>query len=314
MNSENPSSIPPLDETPDEVIPVVAHLDLAPKPMANAIMEHLDYTPPATAIQDAEPAKPTMIDHVHNGLWHWILPSMFLLSMCVIILYATPYLVYHWRLLDAQADAESQYLKRCAELKADAEHADARLDVLDKRVHLTSLGFREVARKVLPNVVNVANYRDPKRAELGVFAKKNIVHDPDNDQKYVQSGVGSGLIIKPGVILTNYHVIKGSQRLRVSFASGLSIGIDPDAVSGDAITDLAIIKLPANLPAGIKDEAQQVATFADSDKDVQVGDWAACYRQPARPAPNRHARHHQCEGSPVEYARPRRTVSNRRRH
>ena len=69
-------------------------------------------------------------------------------------------------MLDAQADAESLYLRRRAELKAEAEHAeDARLDVLDKRVHLTSLGFREVARKVLPNVVNVANYRDPKKAE-----------------------------------------------------------------------------------------------------------------------------------------------------
>jgi len=276
MNNDNPSAIPPLEDTPNDAFPITSQTEQD----ACAITARATFPTPVPDASPAEPAKPTAMDRVHNGLWNWILPAMFLLSMCTIILYAVPYLVFHWRLLDAQADAESQYLRRRAELKAEAEHADARLDVLDKRVHLTSLGFREVARKVLPNVVNVANYRDPKKAEFGGFAKKNLVHDPENDQKYVQSGVGSGLIIKPGVILTNYHVIKGAQRLRVSFASGLSIGIDPDAVAGDAITDLAIIKLPAKLPPGIQEEAQNVATFADSDKDVQVGDWALAMGSP----------------------------------
>ena len=50
----------------------------------------------------------------------------------------------------SQAEAEAIYQKRRAELKAEAEHADERLDLLDKRVHLASLGFREVVRKVAP--------------------------------------------------------------------------------------------------------------------------------------------------------------------
>jgi serine protease Do len=51
-------------------------------------------------------------------------------------------------------------------------------------------------------------------------------------------------------------------------------------VASDAITDLAIIRLPADLPAALKEEAQNVATFADSDKDVQVGDWALAMGSP----------------------------------
>jgi serine protease Do len=48
----------------------------------------------------------------------------------------------------------------------------------------------------------------------------------------------------------------------------------------DAMTDLAVIRLPSDLPAGLKEEAQQSAVFADSDKDVQVGDWALAIGSP----------------------------------
>ena len=270
-------SLPHASETP--TIPVTPNLELgaAAPPLACAIM-----APPAVflATPVETPAKPSVADRVAGGLWNCVLPSMFLLSMLVLTLYGVVHALHYWRLLDAQADAESVYLKRRAELKADAEHADARLDILDKRVHFTSLGFREVVRKVTPKVVNVANFRAPKEAELALLAKKGLIFDADNDRKYMQVGVGSGLVIQPGVILTNHHVVKGAQRVRISFASGQVIGIDPDAVVGDAITDLAVFRLPENLPAAIKEEAQDCAEFADSDKDVQVGDWALAVGSP----------------------------------
>ena len=111
-------------------------------------------------------------------------------------------------------------------------------------------------------------------------ARRPSFSTPDNDRKYLQLGVGSGLIVKPGVILTNNHVVMGAERLRISFASGQSIGVDPGAVVRDAMTDLAVIRLPSDLPAGLKEEAQQSAVFADSDKDVQVGDWALAIGSP----------------------------------
>ena len=217
---------------------------------------------------------------VAHGLWHWVLPVMFLLSLCVLILYSAPYLLLHWRLLDAQGEAEVIFLKRRAELRAEAEHADERLTALDRRVHLTSLGFREVIRKVSPSVVNVVTYREPRKAELGVVGKKNLIDDPETGQKYIQAGVGSGLLVKPGVVLTNHHVIKGATRIRVTFASGQSLGLAPTATAVDEITDLAVLRLPADLPAGLKDEANTTAAFADSDRDVQVGDWALAVGSP----------------------------------
>jgi S1-C subfamily serine protease len=185
----------------------------------------------------------------------------------------------HWRMLEAQGEAEAIFLKRRAELRAEAEHADERLVDLDKRVQLTSLGFRELVRKTAPQVVNVTCFKELPKERLAI-AKARVLYDPDTDSRYLETGVGSGIVIRPGVILTNHHVVLGAERLRVTFASGQVIGVPASAISADDITDLAIIRLPANLPAGLKEEAEATAAFADSDKDVQVGDWALAIGSP----------------------------------
>lgn len=237
---------------------------------------------PEPPVAAAPPEKPSVAERVAFSLWHFVVPTMFLLTSGLFIVYITPLLLYHWRILDAQAEAEVSYTKRRAELKAEAEHADHRLDLLDKRAHLTSLGFRDLARKVLPVVVNVVNYREPndedsKRVKLG---RLTLVYDPDDDRSYVQHSVGSGLIYKPGIILTNDHVVREAARLRVTFPSGRSIGVDLKSAVGDRRTDLAVIRLPEKLPAGIKEEAQNSAEFADSEKDVHVGDWVVAMGSP----------------------------------
>jgi S1-C subfamily serine protease len=218
------------------------------------------------------------VAYLTRGLWGWVLPATFFLSMVILAVYAVPFLLIHWRLAEAQAEAEASYLKRRAELKAEAEHADERLDLLDKRVHLASLGFREVVRKVALNVVNIVNLREAKVHEP--FSKRPLIFDPDNDRKYSHQGVGSGIIVKPGYLLTNYHVVNKAQRLRITFASGHSLGVDMDAVAADPITDLAVIRLPADPPAIYKDDINITTVFADSDKDVHVGDWALAIGSP----------------------------------
>lgn len=224
-----------------------------------------------------QPAAPTAGG---RSLWNWVMPSVVFVALVLLVLYVTPYLLVHWRVKEAQAEAESVYQKRRAELKADAEHADARLDALDKRVHLTSLGFREVVRKVAPQVVNVANYREPKQEVFGPLLKEKLFYDRDKERLYLQMGVGSGLIVKPGFVLTNYHVVANAHRLRLILASGRSLGLQPSAVVSDAITDLAVIRLPKDLPDPFKEETNTTAVFADSDKDVQVGDWTLAMGSP----------------------------------
>jgi S1-C subfamily serine protease len=261
----------PMPDTPDEREATPA--DVTPIP-ADAITSEPLPMPPRKHKRQAV--------GLHATMWNWVLPGTLLMLLAFMLLaFGLPYLNYHWRLLDARAEAEAFFMKRRAELKADAEHADERLDVLDKRVHLTSLGFREVVKKVTPHVVKVANYRELTTEEVKKLERKKfVVHDPDNDKKYLETGFGSGLIIKPGVILTNFHVVKGADRVRVSFASGQSVGVDWSEVVPDAITDLAVLRLPSDLPAGVKEDAQNAAVFADSDKDVQVGDWALAIGSP----------------------------------
>jgi serine protease Do/serine protease DegQ len=77
-----------------------------------------------------------------------------------------------------------------------------------------------------------------------------------------EEGLGSGVIVSPnGYILTNNHVVEGSDELNVLLTDGRKF---PAKILGaDDKTDVAVIKIAAdNLP---------VATLADSDK-LRVGD------------------------------------------
>src|SRR5439155_17504911 len=89
----------------------------------------------------------------------------------------------------------------------------------------------------------------------------------------------SGLIVKSGLVLTNHHVVRGAERLRVTFASGRWVTLTPDAVSSDPDTDLAVLRLPAATSTNQVDYTVN-ADFADSDKGVQVGDWVLAAGSP----------------------------------
>jgi len=266
------------DKKPDAAMPDESAVDIPV--MLPAVVED----PPVSPAPKKRSVRQNVAEHVAHGLWNYVLPLMFLLSIVMLMICVTPNLVYYWRTLDAQGEAELAHARRLGELKAEAEFADHRLDVLDKRANLISLGFRELARKALPLVVYVVNYRDavpeeqkppPNKKRPGVFK------DPEDKREYVQDSVGAGIIYKPGVLLTNQHVVRHADRLRVTFPSGRSIGIDPKtAVAHDVKTDLAIIRLPDSLPAPIKEETQKHADFVDSDKNVHVGDWVLAMGSP----------------------------------
>ncbi|HUW98482.1 MAG TPA: trypsin-like peptidase domain-containing protein [Acidiferrobacter sp.] len=85
-------------------------------------------------------------------------------------------------------------------------------------------------------------------------------HAPDN--KRLETSLGSGVIIsKSGFILTNYHVIKGADAIRVFLKDGRSA---PARVVGvDASTDLAVLKI--NLPG-------LTAITLGHAADIHVGD------------------------------------------
>jgi len=83
-------------------------------------------------------------------------------------------------------------------------------------------------------------------------------------------GTGSGFAFTPdGLLLTNSHVVHGAQRIRATFADGLSR--DADLVGEDPDTDIAVIRIGGNaLPAVV----------LGSSRGVRVGQLASAIGNP----------------------------------
>jgi serine protease Do len=140
--------------------------------------------------------------------------------------------------------------------------------------------FVEIAKKVKPAVVNIASVRKPKFSsrkgkDLDEFMKNHPLREFFGDDMFkrfmpfsphkrgfVRRGLGSGVIVSPeGVILTNAHVVKQADEIKVTLSDKRSfdakvIGVDPES-------DIAVIKIKAkNLP---------IAKLGNSDS-LKVGE------------------------------------------
>jgi S1-C subfamily serine protease len=97
-----------------------------------------------------------------------------------------------------------------------------------------------------------------------------FAEDPKNKETDIESGLGTGVVIKDdGTILTNFHVVAGAKKLRVTFFDGTEteafvVSVQPDK-------DLAVLKpqkIPDDLEAAILGSSQQQAP---GDVVVAVG-------------------------------------------
>ncbi|MHB8255559.1 MAG: S1C family serine protease [Acidiferrobacter sp.] len=102
----------------------------------------------------------------------------------------------------------------------------------------------------------------PQPFERQPFFEQFSGHQRAPAQKRLETSLGSGVIIsKSGFILTNYHVIKGADAIRVFLKDGRNA---PARVVGvDASTDLAVLKI--HLP-------RLTAITLGHASDIQVGD------------------------------------------
>lgn len=148
----------------------------------------------------------------------------------------------------------------------DVKISKESIDILSK----TGQAMAEVAAAVKPAVVNIASTKTIRIPGMQspffddpFFRRFFDEYDRFRRQKeHKQSGLGSGVIVdRDGYILTNNHVIKDADEIRVKLSDkrefkGKVIGTDPK-------TDLAVIKIDSNhLP---------VIRLGDSDK-LRVGE------------------------------------------
>ncbi|MBO6894381.1 MAG: Do family serine endopeptidase [Roseibium sp.] len=154
---------------------------------------------------------------------------------------------------------------------ADATPADLRLVPNDAAQ--IKLSFAPIVKEVAPAVVNVY----AKRTVVQRQRTSPFFDDPffrrffgqpggggfDRPRERVESSLGSGVIIaEDGVVITNHHVIKGADEVRVALSDRREF--DADIVLMDERTDLAVLKIKGE---GSFDHV----TFADSDS-LEVGD------------------------------------------
>ncbi|WP_455478247.1 DegQ family serine endoprotease [Bartonella sp. B10] len=130
-----------------------------------------------------------------------------------------------------------------------------------------TFSFSPLVKKTIPSVVNI--YADRK-----IMARSPFDGDPffeqffgrykDNRPLRKQSSLGSGVIVDAhGLIVTNYHVIKDANEIKVALSDGREF--ESKIMLKDEATDIAVLKIDA------KGAKFSVLPLGNSDA-VEVGD------------------------------------------
>jgi len=120
--------------------------------------------------------------------------------------------------------------------------------VVPESAQQVQLSYASVVRQVAPAVVNIYTRRV-------VRARRNLpfFNDPfferffggplfDQPRERIQNSLGSGVIVEAGgVIITNHHVIKGSDQITVALADRREF--DATLVGSDESSDLAVLRI-----------------------------------------------------------------------
>ncbi|MCB1537543.1 MAG: DegQ family serine endoprotease [Rhodospirillales bacterium] len=147
--------------------------------------------------------------------------------------------------------------------------------------------FADLAERLLPTVVNISSTQkmdnaDAQTQDAPEFPEGSPFEDFFNDymkrhQEQMQSvpptSLGSGFIIdrEKGYIVTNNHVIKDAEEIRVTLHDN-SI-VNASVVGKDDKTDIALLQ------ADLKGHDIAAAAFGDSDA-LRVGDWVMAIGNP----------------------------------
>jgi serine protease Do len=140
-----------------------------------------------------------------------------------------------------------------------------------------SKAFVNIAKQVLPSVVTIVSEKTvqvtgmPGGNSPGIFSDPLFGHFFQQPQERVpETGSGSGVVISgDGYILTNNHVVKDAEKIRVTLEDGRAF--DAEVVGTDPKSDVAVIK--------IKADGLQAAKLGNSDK-LEVGEWVLAVGNP----------------------------------
>ena len=93
---------------------------------------------------------------------------------------------------------------------------------------------------------------------------------PNDNQPRIEQNQGSGFIFADGLVMTNAHVVNGSDKVIVGLTNGKKL--NAKLIGQDSFTDLAVLKIEGKGP-------WPKAKLGDSAK-IKVGDWAIAVGNP----------------------------------
>lgn len=146
-------------------------------------------------------------------------------------------------------------------------------------------GFSVLAERLLPSVVNISSTQKPVAMEdfpeMPHFPPGSPFEDFFEEFMDKQGGgmapvpatsLGSGFIIdaEKGYVVTNNHVVKDADEVRVTFHDDVTV--EAEVIGRDEKMDLAVLKVDT-------EHKMAAVTFGDSDK-LRVGHWVLAIGNP----------------------------------
>lgn len=157
------------------------------------------------------------------------------------------------------------------------------------------VSFRDVVKRVMPSIVSIEADQQVTTTKMGDSGRNPLppgfenqipeefrrffkdfrgtpMPDGDAPDSYQRRGFGSGFVVAAdGVIMTNYHVVNGADKVTVQFMDG-SRYVSTD-IRGDRKTDLAIVRIDT------KGKKLPFLQFGDSEK-MEIGDRVLAFGAP----------------------------------
>lgn len=132
-----------------------------------------------------------------------------------------------------------------------------------------ALSFAPIVKRVAPSVVNVLASRAVERRQSPFFNDPFFERffgnrDFGRPRQRIARSLGSGVIVDPsGIVVTNFHVIKGATDVKIALADKREY--EAEIILRDEESDLAVLRVdPGN-------QEFAALSFGDSD-DLEVGD------------------------------------------
>ena len=164
-----------------------------------------------------------------------------------------------------QADINAAVLKTLETQQLPSEYAKAYENIRPSVVRVVS--YVKKSRLKEENPAKLAQ-KTPKPKPLG--PAQGPEKEPAADDDEVEAGVGTGVVIvDKGIILTNLHVVSGSDRVKVIFHDGLESSATITGVQAE--NDLAVLqaaKIPDDMIAATM---RSTGDLAPGDKVMAVG-------------------------------------------